>query len=196
MRKIIVLLSISISAFGQVKVTSKNGKIIEVNSPATINTLGIIKLAGDLGGTADSPVVVGLGDKAPLFSPALTGVPIAPTPIAGDNTVKIATTEFVTRALSGITTSNNVAVKINNYTLQLSDSTILCDATAGGFTITLPIASSAINKIYTISKIDDTYNLISFSPAIRVTSSETINSMNFSTTIKVMSDGTNWKLIN
>jgi hypothetical protein len=36
--------------------------------------------------------------KAPLASPALTGVPTAPTPTAGDNSTKIATTAFVQTA--------------------------------------------------------------------------------------------------
>jgi hypothetical protein len=39
--------------------------------------------------------------KAPLASPALTGVPTAPTAAAGTNTTQIATTAFVTTALSG-----------------------------------------------------------------------------------------------
>lgn len=36
-----------------------------------------------------------LDDKADLASPALTGTPTAPTPTAGDDSTKIATTEFV-----------------------------------------------------------------------------------------------------
>ena len=40
---------------------------------------------------------------APLNSPALTGVPTAPTAAAGTNTTQVATTEFVSSAVSGIT---------------------------------------------------------------------------------------------
>lgn len=40
---------------------------------------------------------------APLVSPALTGTPTAPTATAGDNSTQIATTAFVTSAISGIT---------------------------------------------------------------------------------------------
>jgi hypothetical protein len=40
--------------------------------------------------------------KAPLASPALTGVPTAPTPTAGDNSTKVATTAYVVTAISGI----------------------------------------------------------------------------------------------
>ena len=67
---------------------------------ATASIKGKIKLAGDLGGTADLPTVPGLALKAPLESPALTGVPTAPTPTAGTNTTQIATTAFVTTAVT------------------------------------------------------------------------------------------------
>ena len=42
---------------------------------------------------------------APLASPALTGTPTDPTATAGDNSTQIATTAFVTSAISGITGS-------------------------------------------------------------------------------------------
>jgi hypothetical protein len=38
---------------------------------------------------------VAIGSLAPLLSPTFTGTPAAPTPTAGDNTTKIATTAFV-----------------------------------------------------------------------------------------------------
>lgn len=42
---------------------------------ATTLVKGVVRLAGDLGGTADSPTVPGLASKAPLASPAFTGTP-------------------------------------------------------------------------------------------------------------------------
>lgn len=39
--------------------------------------------------------------KAPLASPALTGTPTAPTAAAGTNTTQVATTAFVSSAMSG-----------------------------------------------------------------------------------------------
>ena len=41
-----------------------------------------------------------LDAKAPLTSPTLTGVPLAPTAAAGTNTTQIATTAFVAAALA------------------------------------------------------------------------------------------------
>jgi len=44
--------------------------------------------------------VTGLSDYAPLNSPALTGTPTAPTAAVGTNTTQIATTAFVTNAIT------------------------------------------------------------------------------------------------
>jgi hypothetical protein len=53
-----------------------------------------------------------LANFATLVSPALTGLPTAPTPALGDNTTKLATTAFVKNAIQGLgfggTTWNNV----------------------------------------------------------------------------------------
>ena len=52
----------------------------------------------------DAEVTAALALKAPLESPALTGDPTAPTPIAGDNDTSIATTAYVqTELISGAT---------------------------------------------------------------------------------------------
>ncbi|MHA8075773.1 tail fiber domain-containing protein [Aquirufa sp. TARAVU-A1A] len=72
---------------------------------ATTTSPGKIQLAGDLGGTATSPTVPGLASKAPLNSPALTGIPTAPTATAGDNSTQIATTSFVSTAVTTAVTS-------------------------------------------------------------------------------------------
>lgn len=45
-----------------------------------------------------SAIQTQLDAKAPLASPILTGAPTAPTPLAGDNSTKIATTAFVVTA--------------------------------------------------------------------------------------------------
>lgn len=45
-----------------------------------------------------SPIQTQFGDKAPLASPALTGIPTAPTASIGTNTTQIATTAYADRA--------------------------------------------------------------------------------------------------
>jgi hypothetical protein len=102
-----------------------NGKLIAASTSdlmsaiqdASVTSKGIIKLAGDLAGTADAPTVPGLLTKAPLASPALTGIPTAPTATAGTNTTQLATTAFVTSAL-GTPVSATVAGIVNNVAGQ------------------------------------------------------------------------------
>lgn len=48
-----------------------------------------------------------LNSKAPLASPSLTGTPTAPTPTEGTNSTQIATTEFVTNAISKSFSAND-----------------------------------------------------------------------------------------
>jgi hypothetical protein len=62
---------------------------------ATSTLKGAVKLAGDLGGTADLPTVPGLALKAPLNSPSFTGMPVVPTAIAGTSNGQAASTAFV-----------------------------------------------------------------------------------------------------
>lgn len=61
-----------------------------------------------------NPVDSGIAKTAvaPLASPAFTGTPTAPTPTAGDDSTKVATTAFVQEAISGFSWSatNTVAV--------------------------------------------------------------------------------------
>ncbi len=54
----VVALGVFSIASAQDKAVSKTGKLITVNAEATTAAKGIIKLAGDLGGTADAPVIV------------------------------------------------------------------------------------------------------------------------------------------
>jgi hypothetical protein len=66
MKKIIIFLvmfSSLVSSFAQETVTNRSGKEITVNSPASITAQGVVKLAGDLGGTADVPTVPTLINK-------------------------------------------------------------------------------------------------------------------------------------
>ena len=70
---------------------------------------------------------------APIDSPAFTGTPTAPTPTAGDNSTKIATTEFV-----------------NGY-LPLSGGTMTGNINMGSKAFNMGASSSDDGRIYTIS---------------------------------------------
>lgn len=70
--------------------------------------------------------------KAPLASPALTGTPTAPTAAAGTNTTQIATTAFVSTAITNAVKKYAYAFTTSNwtgagpYTLTLNASTHGC----------------------------------------------------------------------
>ena len=69
-------------------------------APATLDTLN--ELAAALGDDANfaTTVSTSIGNKANIASPTFTGVPAAPTATAGTSTTQIATTEFVSTAVS------------------------------------------------------------------------------------------------
>jgi len=77
---------------------------------ATVSTAELNLLDGVTATTAELNYVDGvtsgiqgqLDDKAPLASPALTGVPTAPTATAGTNTTQVATTAFVGTAVANL----------------------------------------------------------------------------------------------
>ncbi len=74
--KKIILLVLFFNVFwvnAQDKVVTKNGKEIEVNKDATTTVKGVVKLAGDLGGTADAPTVPGLANKQDILTLTTTG---------------------------------------------------------------------------------------------------------------------------
>ncbi|WP_438278066.1 pyocin knob domain-containing protein [Nitrobacter sp.] len=70
------------------------------SAPGALDTLN--ELAAALGNDSNfaSTVTTALALKAPLNSPTLTGTPVAPTPAAGDNSTKLATTAYVIAALN------------------------------------------------------------------------------------------------
>src|SRR5262249_10121285 len=94
-------------------------------------------------------LVADLALKAPLASPTFTGDPKAPTPSPGDDDTSIATTAFVTGAIStAVSTLAPAAVGINSqsgtiYTLVLGDSNTVVETTnSSAVTITVPPNSS------------------------------------------------------
>lgn len=83
--------NITIDSKGRITSATTGGGAVD----ATVSTKGIIKLAGDLAGTADLPTVPGLALKAPLASPAFTGTPTVPTVSFGTNDTKAASAAYV-----------------------------------------------------------------------------------------------------
>jgi Repeat of unknown function (DUF5907) len=121
----------SVSKYPSVKLIKDyvDGQITSsATSDATTTAKGKIKLAGDLGGTADLPTVPALASKANLASPTFTGTPVLPTgttavtQAAGNNTTALATTAFVMAAnatnanLTGVITSVGNTTSVGSQT--------------------------------------------------------------------------------
>ena len=92
---------------------------------------------GDGGGylTRKDYVDGALALKAPLASPALTGVPTAPTAAQFDNDTSLATTAFVQRALGNMRASFGIT---GATTLTKDDVGKFVNVVGTGYTITLP----------------------------------------------------------
>ena len=86
--------------------------------------------------------------KAPLASPTFTGNPTAPTPTAGDNDTSIATTAFVTGAISTASTADRARA---NHTGTQTMSTISDLPTLSSGTWTPTVAGTAnVSSVGTI----------------------------------------------
>ena len=121
---------------------------------ATSTVKGILKLTGDLSGTADTPTVPGLLLKAPINNPNLTGVPTAPTADSGTNTTQIATTAFVADAVTGVAASGVFVDLTSDQTVGgektfTSDISISATLTAGG--TALPSSTGNAGQVLMIS---------------------------------------------
>ena len=85
---------------------------------------------------------------------------------------------------------------IANTTLASTDYVVLANATAGAFTLTLPTASTCTGRIYVIGKSDESTNTVTFSPALTLTETTTVPSLSFAKKYRVVSDGSNWVILN
>lgn len=88
----------------------------------------------------------------------------------------------------------NVVTKTGAYSIVASDGLILCNAAAGGFTVTLPTAVGRMGKIFIVMKVDSSGNTVT----VDGDGSETINgSATQSLSVQwnkwmLQSDGSNW----
>ena len=76
--------------------------------------LGNVDNTADTAKPVSTAAQTALDLKAPLASPALTGVPTAPTAAAGTNTTQVATTAFVGTAVSNLVASAPAALDTLN----------------------------------------------------------------------------------
>ena len=95
------------------------------SAPATLNTLNELAAALNDDASFSTTVTNSIATKAPLASPALTGIPSAPTASSGTNTTQLATTAFVQAAVSGAGSYNDAAVDTHLNTGTASTNEVL-----------------------------------------------------------------------
>jgi len=114
---------------------------------------------------------------------ATSGLPVGPAYWNGTTWISTAAGTNAIRTVTAATT------------LTTADYTLLCNATAGGFTVTLPAAASNTGRVFVIRKTDQTTNVLTFSTSVKYSESETFTTLNYLRTIRIQSDGTNWVYI-
>lgn len=150
-------------------------------SDATTSTKGIVQLAGDLDGTAAAPGVAKIkGVTLPASAPSNGQVLTA---------TGATTTTWSSPAAGGAMTP---VARTTNYTATNNDF-VICDATSGAITVTLPTPASAVGGRVRVLKNDASVNTVLVS-----SSTATLAGSNtFSVNVRWMSqdfssDGTNW----
>ncbi len=126
-----------------------------------------------------------------LTNKTLTAPQLTTSPSSGDNSTAVASTAFVNNYFN----ATSIKTVTANYTATINDSTILCNATSGDFTLTLPAASTCTGKIFTITKIDDAGNVLTIIPDVYISLTQITSQVNMLTTLRVQSNGTSYYLI-
>lgn len=96
-----------------------------------LEALALKNLEVRLSDYTDAQVAALTALVAPIASPALTGNPTAPTPLAGDNDVSIATTAFVTAAVAieaGVRAANDTSLGAPNVQTDTDYTFVAADA--------------------------------------------------------------------
>lgn len=90
-----------------------------------------------------------------------------------------------------------MVTKTTAYTATTSDFTILCDATAAAFSVTLPAAAANTGRIYNVKKVDVSANAVT----IQANGAELIDGSNTKAmsaqyqSAQIQSNGTFWSVI-
>jgi chemotaxis protein histidine kinase CheA len=111
-------------------------------APALLNTLNELAAAINDDANYTTTITTALGTKAPLASPALTGVPTAPTAAADTNTTQIATTAFA-KAEADAAQAAAEATAAADATTKANAAQAAAEATAAGDATTKANAAQA-----------------------------------------------------
>jgi hypothetical protein len=95
-------------------------------------------------GTVASWATLDISSKADINSPTFTGTPLAPTPAPGTNTTQIATTEYVTTALSNLINGAPAALDtLDELAQALGDDSNFASTVVNSLSTKAPLSSPA-----------------------------------------------------
>ena len=123
-------------------------------APALLNTLNELAAAINDDANYTTTITTALGTKAPLASPALTGVPTAPTAAADTNTTQIATTAFA-KAEADAAQAAAEATAAGDATTKANAAQAAAEATAAGDATTKANAAQAAAEATAQAALDD-----------------------------------------
>jgi trimeric autotransporter adhesin len=116
--------------------------------------------------------------------------------MVSNSDIKFPTEKAVRTYVASSSSITSIRSVSDNYSVVMSDHTILCDNTNGPFTLTLPNVVTSLGKMFIICKVDDTTNLLTFNPPLRFSLGTSIFNLNHTKTFQVQSDGSSWFIIN
>lgn len=97
--------------------------------------------------------------------------------------------------VAAIGAASSVITKTSSYVATASDGTILCDATSGTLTVTIPTAVGNSGSILSIKKIDSSGNGVVLSSGELIDGSATQTTIIQYVNITIQSDGSNWYIL-
>lgn len=101
---------------------------------------------------------------------------------------------MIDRKLSSVA-SPSILIKTGTYPLVKADDTVLFNISSAA-TVTLPAANENNGKTYKIGKVDESASVLTFSPALKLSPSTSITTLNYARTFVVQSNGTDWWIVN
>lgn len=114
----------------------KYGRVVAATNPTTVAGYGLTDVY------TKTQIDQALALKAPLASPALTGVPTAPTAPAGTNTAQLANTAFVQAAIAALVDSSPGALDtLNELAAALGDDPNFATTMTNALALKAPLAS-------------------------------------------------------
>jgi hypothetical protein len=167
----------------------------------------------------DSAVVHNVGAETVAGSKTFTGAVTAVQPAAdstaaiiikdsgGTNTVMSVDTSNRRVAINGVSPTSKLHVfgpiataitsKNGAYSVGVTDSTILADASTAGFTVTLPSAVGSTGRMYTVKKTDSSANAVTVGTTSgQMIDGATTRALNAQfKAVTIQSDGANWQVI-